>query len=92
MDNTRLLLVILCFSCILGLRGAIPSTRTGNLVQKSHSCGSVADVESKGDMWELIKRKKRRVMEIEVNDYPGSGANNRHTPRTQLDQRGCFDC
>ncbi|WOL20269.1 hypothetical protein Cni_G29073 [Canna indica] len=23
----------------------------------------------------------RMEMEIEINDYPGSGANNRHTPR-----------
>lgn len=30
-------------------------------------------------------------MDVEVNDYPGSGANNRHTPRQQLG-RGCVDC
>ena len=28
-----------------------------------------------------------RRVEVELNDYPGSGANNRHTPR-----RGCADC
>lgn len=29
-------------------------------------------------------------MEIELNDYPGSGANNRHTPRPQFGR--CSDC
>ncbi|CAA2963216.1 Hypothetical predicted protein [Olea europaea subsp. europaea] len=33
---------------------------------------------------------KRRI-DAELNDYPGSGANNRHTPRPQLG-RGCMDC
>ncbi|XP_075521233.1 uncharacterized protein LOC142554454 [Primulina tabacum] len=96
MDNTsgiRLLLLILCFSCIFGSNiVAIPVTRSGNLVQKSRSYRSVADevyMENKSEKWEFTKR--RRLMEIEVNDYPGSGANNRHTPRTQLG-RGCLDC
>ncbi|XP_073136743.1 uncharacterized protein [Henckelia pumila] len=90
-SSARLLLVILCFSCVLGLSGAIPFTRSGNLVQKSQSYGSIADKENKGERWEL-NTKKRRLLEIEViNDYPGSGANNRHTPRTQLG-RGCLDC
>ncbi|KAK4768115.1 hypothetical protein SAY87_003256 [Trapa incisa] len=30
-------------------------------------------------------------LDIEINDYPGSGANNRHNPRPQLG-RGCIDC
>lgn len=29
-------------------------------------------------------------MSVELNDYPGSGANNRHTPGPQF--RGCADC
>ncbi|KAL8547227.1 hypothetical protein ACS0TY_006806 [Phlomoides rotata] len=36
---------------------------------------------------ELVMRR----MGIEVNDYAGSGANNRHTPRPLLGRR-CNDC
>ena len=39
------------------------------------------------DEGEIMERKMR---EIEVQDYPGSGANNRHTPRPQFS--GCVDC
>lgn len=30
-------------------------------------------------------------MTVQLNDYPGSGANNRHTPRAQSG-RVCIDC
>lgn len=29
-------------------------------------------------------------MDVELNDYPGSGANNRHTPKPQYAR--CVDC
>lgn len=39
------------------------------------------------------EKATRRILEAEeiINDYPGSGANNRHTPRSQLG-RGCVEC
>ncbi|KAH0762777.1 hypothetical protein KY290_018850 [Solanum tuberosum] len=40
-----------------------------------------------------MEKRRREVLEAEemINDYPGSGANNRHTPRSQLG-RGCVEC
>lgn len=42
---------------------------------------------------EGVKEMKliRGGLDVELNDYPGSGANNRHTPKPQLG-RGCIDC
>ncbi|ESQ45824.1 hypothetical protein EUTSA_v10010864mg [Eutrema salsugineum] len=36
----------------------------------------------------LLKDVEERMAMEEINDYPGSGANNRHLPRG----RGCVDC
>lgn len=72
------LVVILCFSYHMSMNGAIPFTRSSNLVQKTHESLEVA----KTSLLENPNLVMRR-MEIEVNDYPGSGANNRHTPRPQ---------
>ncbi|XP_018630150.1 uncharacterized protein [Nicotiana tomentosiformis] len=47
----------------------------------------MANMEERLEVEETI----RRVMEAEINDYPGSGANNRHTPRPQLG-RSCVEC
>ncbi|XP_057792244.1 uncharacterized protein LOC131009052 [Salvia miltiorrhiza] len=82
----RVMVVILCLYFHMSLNGAIPFTRSSNLVQKIQN-GQVAE----GSLLENPNLVMRR-MEIEVNDYPGSGANNRHTPRPQLGRGGCSDC
>ncbi|KAI3504662.1 hypothetical protein L2E82_46595 [Cichorium intybus] len=59
---------------------AVPISRTRNLMDE----GSLGHQKVSGNMpsenvkgsWEITER-----MNLEVNDYPGSGANNRHTPR-----------
>ncbi|KAK9278089.1 hypothetical protein L1049_027647 [Liquidambar formosana] len=44
---------------------------------------------TEGD-WEMQLINGR--MDVEVNDYPGSGANNRHTPKPPQLGRSCGDC
>ncbi|KAL3819467.1 hypothetical protein ACJIZ3_005372 [Penstemon smallii] len=86
--NMRLILVVvLCFFYLICMNGAIPITRSVYLVKKSqgNEVGKEVDVENDGESLKI------RRMDIELNDYPGSGANDRHTPNPHL-RRGCFDC
>ncbi|XP_044485429.1 uncharacterized protein LOC123210997 [Mangifera indica] len=78
----RLLLgTSLVFSLLLSL-DAVPVTRTGNLMHKSQ----VDQLPVETTRVTIIGR-----MDVELNDYPGSGANNRHTPRPPMG-KGCVDC
>ncbi|KAL7139248.1 hypothetical protein ABFS83_09G038300 [Erythranthe nasuta] len=85
-----LFLIVLCFSYIICNNGAIPFTRSRNLMKEPQSY-EVAKVEKIVKNWKTDSRIFRR-MEIEVNDYPGSGANNRHTPRSQAGRSCTIDC
>ncbi|KAG9152300.1 hypothetical protein Leryth_025630 [Lithospermum erythrorhizon] len=79
----RSLLVFLCLSQLICLN-AIPFTRTRSLVLKSHENLQVSEdflmVNMKKNL-DMPKAKMEKRMVVELNDYPGSGANNRHTPR-----------
>ncbi|XWS37341.1 hypothetical protein CRYUN_Cryun19dG0034500 [Craigia yunnanensis] len=91
MESTlfRLLLVLLGLSHIICLN-AVPVTRIGSLMhgpqvhQVSENIHLVTAEESSES--QIIKGR----MDVELNDYPGSGANNRHTPRPQFGR--CVDC
>ncbi|KAK8618153.1 hypothetical protein V6N13_116023 [Hibiscus sabdariffa] len=82
----RLLVVLLGFSHIIS-SNAVPLTRIGSLVHGAQ----VSEIPhlviaEKSSKEEMVDGK----MLIELNDYPGSGANNRHTPRPQFGR--CVDC
>ncbi|KAI3454684.1 hypothetical protein Pfo_011347 [Paulownia fortunei] len=78
----RIFLVVLCFSYLICKNGAIPFTRSRNLIHKpqNYEVAKRVLLGNFEESWKMMDTTIRR-MEIEVNDYPGSGANNRHTPR-----------
>ncbi|XP_028788361.1 uncharacterized protein LOC114744356 isoform X1 [Neltuma alba] len=80
----RLFVVLLGLSYLLSLQ-AIPITRTENLMQGplvhdviSENTDKIA-TERNAELEEPNTVTER--MDLELHDYPPSGANNRHTPR-----------
>lgn len=85
-------LLVLCFmlSCLLLPRAssAAPLSRSLSLMRNSQrpSDDAALEVPAQQDQdavggGNLVGEVAAR-MDIEVNDYPGSGANNRHEPRS----------
>ncbi|XVF09055.1 hypothetical protein REPUB_Repub07fG0058100 [Reevesia pubescens] len=86
----RLLVVLLGLSHIICLN-AVPVTRIG---RRMHVPDQVRQVPENSHLVTAEKSSEAKIikerMVVELNDYPGSGANNRHTPRPQLGR--CADC
>ncbi|KAG6391769.1 hypothetical protein SASPL_149529 [Salvia splendens] len=78
----RVMVVILCLYLHMSMNGATPFTRSSNLVKKIKRDQYQVEEGALLENPNLVVRR----MEIEVNDYPGSGANNRHTPRPQMNR------
>ncbi|XP_020101264.1 uncharacterized protein LOC109719143 [Ananas comosus] len=74
----HLLLLLLFFSCFfLHHSVAVPLSRSVVLPSQEAEAPEVANKEMRRLDEEIIAR-----MAIESDDYPGSGANNRHDPRS----------
>ncbi|CAL4960773.1 unnamed protein product [Urochloa decumbens] len=81
-SKNKALLVLFVFSCLLLplASSAAPLSRTLSLTNHRLPDHAVAEVplqRAERNLGEVAAR-----MDIEVNDYPGSGANNRHEPRS----------
>ncbi|XP_023761284.1 uncharacterized protein LOC111909733 [Lactuca sativa] len=61
---------------------AVPISRTRNLMDERSLHIVSGYIPSVKESWEISESNDiTERMNLEVNDYPGSGANNRHTPR-----------
>ncbi|CAA2933661.1 Hypothetical predicted protein [Olea europaea subsp. europaea] len=86
----HLLVTLLAFSCLISLN-AVPTSRTILLLQERKDIpipGNTFQITTEQNVEETIEidgELINRRMDIERGDYPGSGANNRHTPHPPLD-------
>ncbi|PWA62904.1 hypothetical protein CTI12_AA245210 [Artemisia annua] len=76
----RFIVLLLGFLLLVSTFNAIPVSRTMNLNDEgSLEVSRTTYSESIDDNWDESILSRR--MMISTNDYPGSGANDRHTPR-----------
>ncbi|KAI9173816.1 hypothetical protein LWI28_007089 [Acer negundo] len=93
MERSSLRLLVVTSLLFFQLNEAVPVTRIGNLIlhePQLHHHQNTHQLVIAETILEEEKTMSGR-MGVELNDYPGSGANNRHTPRQQFG-RGCVDC
>ncbi|GMH21414.1 hypothetical protein Nepgr_023256 [Nepenthes gracilis] len=85
----RFLVIILVLSTLIIFSDAVPVTRSRSLMR---ALQPAEDAKLLGGREEIRKEKFiNGGMEPEIDDYVGSGANNRHDPRAQFG-RGCANC
>ncbi|XAR50039.1 hypothetical protein NMG60_11004253 [Bertholletia excelsa] len=90
-SSLHLLVVLLCFSFLFSFNNAVPVTRTRTLMQESQDHGLPENTHLENAEERLLGERTVGRMDLEINDYPGSGANNKHTPNPKP-WRGCSDC
>ncbi|XP_010917058.1 uncharacterized protein [Elaeis guineensis] len=67
------LVIVLAFSHLIDFSHAVPSTRAQRMMQETGNHGAVTETAQ-----EYVRNER---MDLDINDYPGSSANDRHTPR-----------
>ncbi|GMY15614.1 Transmembrane protein [Fagus crenata] len=80
LSHSHVLVFLLVFSQLISLN-AVPVTRIGKLMHghQVHLVSQNTHMLATVEKWDVQTIARR--MDVELNDYPGSGANNRHTPR-----------
>ncbi|KAI5018912.1 hypothetical protein ZWY2020_043800 [Hordeum vulgare] len=73
-----LLVVVLLLALPLQPASAVPTTRSVRLRNQQRSPSP--KLSSLQDVAGRLQGRAAARMDVEVNDYPGSGANNRHDP------------
>ncbi|KAG1334457.1 hypothetical protein COCNU_03G005760 [Cocos nucifera] len=74
------LVIVLAFSHLIHFSHAVPSTRSQRMMEETGNHGAVTETAQiiNVDAFEDIRNER---MDLEINDYAGSSANDRHTPR-----------
>ncbi|CAK9156226.1 unnamed protein product [Ilex paraguariensis] len=78
----RLLLMFLGFSFVLS--SSVPSSRTLKSIKDEQflqDFQGIMGMRGDGKAWEMEEGFKEGRMDIESQDYPGTGANNHHDPK-----------
>ncbi|GMN54196.1 hypothetical protein TIFTF001_023330 [Ficus carica] len=82
-----LLVLVLCFSHLIFSNNAVRVTR---IIGGFHDIPQGTTHNQVSTEKILDEKTVTERMDVELHDYPGSGANNRHTPRPQVEN--CADC
>ncbi|XP_072953057.1 uncharacterized protein [Typha angustifolia] len=79
--SIHLSMILLVFFALLISSNAIPSTRTQRLLQVTGGTPTLEGLPKVSMEEATLEDGIRGRLDLQMNDYPGSGANNRHTPK-----------